>query len=63
MTLELASRDLEVIRLVAATGSLTRTAELMHISQPAISQRLAGIQARLGTELFERRDGRMHALD
>ena len=61
MALELASRDLEVIRLVAATGSLTRTAELMHISQPAISQRLAGIQARLGTELFERRDGRMHA--
>ena len=61
MSFELSSRDLEVIRLVAATGSLTRTAELIHVSQPAISQRLALIQERLGTELFERRDGRMHA--
>jgi LysR family transcriptional regulator for metE and metH len=61
MPFELSSRDLEVIRLVAATGSLTRTAELIHVSQPAISQRLALIQERLGTELFERRDGRMHA--
>lgn len=61
MSLGLSSRDLELIRHVANTGSLTRTAELMHVSQPAISQRLASLHARLGTELFERRDGRMHA--
>ena len=50
-----------MVRLVAATGSLTTTAKQLHVSQPAISQRLAGLQDRLGTELFERREGRMRA--
>jgi len=59
MSRHLSRRDLEAVRLVAANGSLTRTAELMHVSQPAISQRLAGLQERLGTGLFVRRDGRM----
>ena len=59
MSLQLSPKDLEAVRLVAEQGSLTRTAELMHVSQPAISQRLAGIQDRLGAELFVRRDGRM----
>lgn len=59
MMLQFSPRDLEAVRLIAENGSLTRTAELMHVSQPAISQRLAGIQDRLGTELFVRRDGRM----
>ena len=59
MSLQFSSRDLEAVRLIAENGSLTRTAELMHVSQPAISQRLAAIQDRLGTELFVRRDGRM----
>jgi len=59
MPVEFSPKDLEAVRLVAENGSLTRTAELMHVSQPAISQRLAGIQDRLGAELFVRRDGRM----
>lgn len=54
-------RDLETVRLVAESGSLTATAHRMHVSQPAISQRLAGLQDRLGIELFLRRDGRMVA--
>ena len=59
MSLQFSPKDLEAVRLIAENGSLTRTAELMHVSQPAISQRLAGIQERLGTDLFVRRDGRM----
>ena len=55
----LSSNDLELVRVIADTGSLTRTAKLMHVSQPAISQRLANLQDRLGARLFLRSDGQM----
>ena len=61
MPSHISPKDLEVVRLVAANGSLTSTAKQMHVSQPAISQRLATLQDRLGTDLFQRRDGRMQA--
>lgn len=61
MSFQLSPRDLEIVRLIVANGSLTTTASQMHVSQPAISQRLASIQDRLGTTLFHRRDGRMNA--
>lgn len=54
-------KDLEMLRLIASTGSLTATAQQLSLSQPAISQRLAALRDRLGTELFARRGGRMHA--
>jgi len=57
----LSPRDLEIVRRITATGSLTTTAKQMHVSQPAISQRLSTLQDRLGTELFVRREGRMQA--
>ena len=53
------AKDLEVVRLVEATGSLTEAARQLHISQPAVSHRLSTLQERLGTTLFVRRDGRM----
>lgn len=53
------AKDLEVVRLVEATGSLTEAARQLHISQPAVSHRLSSLQDRLGTTLFIRRDGRM----
>lgn len=61
MSLQLSPKDLEVVRLIASNGSLTTTAGQMHVSQPAISQRLASLQDRLGTILFHRSDGRMKA--
>jgi len=57
----LSRRDLETVRLVAEYGSLTEAARLMHVSQPAVSQRLAAIEQRVGTELFVRGSGGMHA--
>ena len=36
------------------TGSITKAAEKMHISQPALSQRLVKVENRLGCQLFER---------
>jgi LysR family transcriptional regulator for metE and metH len=57
----LSRKDLETVRLVAENGSLTETARLMHVSQPAVSQRLAAIEQRVGTELFVRRSNGVHA--
>ena len=52
-------KDLQLARLIVETGSLTSAAERMHVSQPAVSQRLRQLQQRTGTELFERVDGRL----
>lgn len=63
MSPPLSSNDLELVRVIADTGSLTRTADRLHVSQPAISQRLANLQERLGARLFLRCDGRMQPTD
>ena len=55
------NKDLEVVRLIVANGSLTATANQMCVSQPAISQRLAALEDRIGVELFVHRQGRMQA--
>jgi LysR family transcriptional regulator for metE and metH len=57
--MKIETRDLELIRFVAEDGSLTSAARRMHVSQPACSQRLASLQSRVGTRLFERKDGQM----
>ena len=61
MSMPMSQKDLETVRLIAANGSLTETARLMHVSQPAISQRLAAIEDRIGVRLFIRRNGSMRA--
>lgn len=57
--MQLSPKDLETVRLIVDNGSLTETARLLHVSQPAISQRLANIEDRVGTELFLRKNGSM----
>ncbi|MER5863189.1 LysR family transcriptional regulator [Kitasatospora sp. NPDC002040] len=47
-------RDLELLHAVADSGTLTAAAELLYVSQPALSQRLTRMEARLGTQLFDR---------
>jgi LysR family transcriptional regulator for metE and metH len=59
MNWSIETKDLNLIRLIADNGSLTAAARRMHVSQPAASQRLANIQARIGAELFVRKDGMM----
>lgn len=61
MNVNIQTRDLDLVRFVAEDGSLTSAARRMHLSQPAISQRLARLQENLGAALFERRDGVMRA--
>lgn len=54
-------KDLRLIRRIAEHGSLTRAAALLHVTQSAVSQRLASLQHRLDLTLFEKCDGRLRA--
>lgn len=45
---------LAVFLAIAETGSLTASAEKLHISQPALSRELKAFESRLGVTLFER---------
>lgn len=45
---------LHIFRLVAKHGSVTRTAQELFISQPAVSLHLRALEARFGEALFER---------
>ncbi len=46
--------DLELLVVVARTGSLGRAAEELGISQPAVSRRMARLERSLGVELLQR---------
>lgn len=46
--------DFKYIAAIAEHRSISKAAHEMHISQPALSQRLKRLEAKLGTELFER---------
>ncbi len=52
--LNLHLHHLAYLRAVARAGSVTRAAEALHVSQPALSQALAELERRLGAPLFER---------
>jgi DNA-binding transcriptional LysR family regulator len=52
-------RQLEALIAVLDTGSVTRAAERMHISQPAISRLIANLEADVGYPMFRRAGGRI----
>lgn len=51
-------RTLAAFRLTVETNSATRAAEILGISQPAVSQLLAGLERAVGFALFARGAGR-----
>ena len=46
--------SLETFIKVAQESSFSKAAEMMHITQPAISKRIANLETELGTLLFDR---------
>ncbi len=52
-------RHLEVFHAVIETGSVTRAAAVLHVSQPAVSAVLKHFEQRLQFKLFERAGGRL----
>jgi len=53
--MELEIRHLRVICMVAKTGSVSRAAAALRVSQPGLSAQLHRIERMLGGTLFERR--------
>lgn len=52
-------RHMEVFRAVMATGGVSGAAQLLHVSQPAVSKLLAQAQRHTGFALFQRVRGRL----
>jgi DNA-binding transcriptional LysR family regulator len=50
----LSMRALECLVAIAERGSLTKAAAVLHMSQPALSHQIAGIERELGTPVIER---------
>jgi LysR family transcriptional regulator for metE and metH len=57
--MDLDVRHLRMVTAIAASGSVTRAASTLHLTQSAISHQLRGIEQRLGTPLFLRLGKRM----
>jgi len=52
-------RQIEAFRAVIETGSISRAAERLSISQPAVSKLIQNLESSAGLLLFERRPGRV----
>lgn len=52
--------QLEYFKIIAETGSLTKAAEMLHVSQPAMSAMLKKFEEELNVELFDRSPNRIH---
>ena len=51
--------QLRAFATAAHFGSLTRTAEVLHVTQPAITAQIKALEEELGVALFDRRPGRI----
>jgi LysR family transcriptional regulator, low CO2-responsive transcriptional regulator len=55
--------QLELFAAVVANGNVTRTAEALYISQPALSSRIRALEESLGEQLFEQVGRRIYLTD
>jgi len=52
-------REYEYITMIAREGNMTRAAEQLYISQPALSRLLQNVESQLGASIFERHGKQM----
>ncbi|RUM99523.1 LysR family transcriptional regulator [Pseudaminobacter arsenicus] len=52
-------REIVAFRAVIFTNSITRAAEVLNVTQPAVSMLISNLEESLGFKLFERRQGRI----
>lgn len=52
-------RQVEAFRAVMQSGSITAAAELMSVTQPAVSRLIKYFESRIGFALFTREKGRI----
>lgn len=57
------TRYLQTLAVVAQTGSFSKTAQQLHITQSAVSQRIKWLEDHLGRELFNRTSTRLLLTD
>ena len=55
--------ELTAFVAVADTGSFSRAAEQLHLTQPAITKRLQALEAGIGVSLFDRVGKRVYLTD
>jgi DNA-binding transcriptional LysR family regulator len=51
--------QLRAFTTVAKLGSITRASEALHVTQPAVTAQLKGLEEELGISLFDRRPGKI----
>ena len=58
---QIKSRQVEIFRAVMRAGGASAAARLLGLSQPLVSQQLAGLERAIDVQLFERKRGRLVA--
>ncbi|GAB3629885.1 LysR family transcriptional regulator [Pandoraea terrae] len=53
-------RQLEAFRALIVRQTVTRAAQMLHVSQPAVTRLINDLEADVGFALFERANGRLH---
>lgn len=56
---ELKMRQVEAFRALIRRRTVTRAAQWLHVSQPAVSRLIADFETRVGFRLFDRQQGRL----
>ena len=59
----ISNRQMEYLLAIARTGNITKAAQLLHISQPSLSNQIISLEKQLGIPLLERRRKRVYLTD